>query len=263
MMDDDVADDDLAELRAAASVADLHRLLVTCRVSGRSTRHQEAVELFVFHHREDPVGAVDTAVLLCTEWRWNRCTAKLIADICAAGILDDDALDALAERLLWADRPSVRHPLSWLGLEWMSIDLASGDVVGRGVDRDRLVDHQRSPAEPPLLRWAAEHLLRRRRTTVDRLHGRAASLDSRRGPAILAGALDAADSLTRPGLRAAIESGLASGRAQVRKVALQVMAARIDPAEALRLARIDPDASIRRWAPALETEDSSAPTTLF
>jgi hypothetical protein len=71
-MDDDVAADGLAELRAAASVADLHRLLVSTRLIGSSTRHQEAVELFVRHHRANPAGAVDTAVLLCTEWRWNR-----------------------------------------------------------------------------------------------------------------------------------------------------------------------------------------------
>lgn len=238
-------------------------MLVSSRLIGSSTRHQEAVELFVLHHRVNPVGAVDTAVLLCTEWRWRRCTAKLIAGICATGILDDDALDALADRLLWADRPSVRHPLSWLGLEWMSIDLATGDVVGRRVDRDRLVDNQRSPAGPPLLRWAAGHLLLRGRTTIDRLRRRAAALDTRRGPAALAGALDAADSLTQRDLRTAIKIGLASGRAAVRKVALQVMADRVDRAEAVRLARIDPDASIRRWAPTLETENSRTPTTLF
>lgn len=262
-MDDDVPDEGLAALLSAASVADLHRLLVRRAVSGRSTRHQEAVELFVLHHREDSAGAVDTAVLLCTEWRWHRCTAKLIAGICAAGIFDDDGLDALAGRLLWADPPSVRHPLSWLGLEWLEIDPSSGEVVGRGVDRDRLVDHQRSPAEPPLLRWAAGHLLRRKRTTLERLRSRTASLDSRRGPAVLAGALDAADSLTHPDLRAAIDLGLGSGRAQVRKVALQVMADRGDSPEALRLARTDPDAAIRRWAPTLEAEGSRSSVTLF
>ena len=259
-MDDD-PDDDLAEIRAAASVAELHRLLLRGRVGGRSTRHREAVELFVHHHREDPADAVDTAVLLCTEPRWHRCTAKLIADVCATDILDDDALDALADRLLWPDRPSVHRPLSWLGLEWLSIDVSSGKVVGRGVDRDRLVDHQRSPAEPPLLRWAAGHLLRRKRTPLDRLRNRAASLNSWGGPAVLAGALDAADSLTHSDLRTAIESGLKGGRGQVRKVALQVMAERVDSAEAVRLARVDPDASIRRWAPTLETE--SGTTTLF
>lgn len=261
-MDDDLTDG-LDELRAAASVAELHRLLVRCQVSGRSTRHQEAVELFVRHHGEDPAGAVDSAVLLCTESRWHRCTAKLIADLCATGILDDDRLDELADRLLWADPPSVRHPLSWLGLEWTEIDLVTGRVVGRGVDRDRLVDHQRSPAEPPLLRWASGHLLRRRRTTLEQLRRRAAVLDSRRGPAVLAGALDAADSLTSRDLRTAIDLGLGSGRAQVRKVALRVMAERVDSDEALRLARIDPDGSIRRWAAVLEGEHRQAPETLF
>jgi hypothetical protein len=260
---DDVPTDGLDELRAAASVADLHRLLVRCQVRGRSTRHREAVELFVRHHREDPAGAVDSAVLLCTEARWHRCTAKLIADLCATGLLDDEELDELADRLLWADPPSVRHPLSWLGLEWRELDLASGTVVARGADRDRLVDHQRLPAEPPLLRWAAGHLLRRKRTTLDRLHGRAASLDSRRGPAVLAGALDAADSLTFRDIRTAIDLGMGSGRAQVRKVALRVMADRVDSADALRLARIDPDGSIRRWASVLESEDSPAAETLF
>lgn len=256
-------DDGLAELRAAASVADLHRLLVKFRLGGRSTRYQEAVELFVLHHRDHPVGAVDTAVLLCTEWRWDRCTAPLIAGISAAGILDDDALDALADRLLWADRPSITHPLSWLGLEWTAIELATGQVVGRGVDRERLIDNQRSPAAPPVLRWAAGHLLRRTRTTVDQLRGRAASLDSRRGPAVLAGILDAAASLTQPDRQAAIDLGMASGRAAVRKLALQIMADRVDPDAALRLARSDPDASIRRWAPALEAEPTSTPATLF
>jgi hypothetical protein len=46
-------------------------------------------------------------------------------------------------------------------------------------------------------------------------------------------------------------------------VALQVMADRLDRAEAVRLARTDPDASIRRWAPTLATESSRTPTTLF
>ena len=232
-------------------------------MGGRSTRHREAVELFVHRHRDRPTPS--TPLCCCAPNRGRTgCTAKLIADVCASDILDDDALDALdalTDRLLWPDRPAVRRPLSWLGLEWLSIDVASGEIVSRGVDHDRLVDHQRSPAEPPLLRWAAGHLLRRKRTTLDQLRNRAASLDSRGGPAVLAGALDAADSLTHSDLRTAIESGLKGGRGQVRKVALQVMAERVDSAEAVRRARVDPDASIRRWAPTLETE--SGTTTLF
>lgn len=38
-MDDD-PDDDLAEIRAAASAAELHRLLLRGRVGGRSTQHR-------------------------------------------------------------------------------------------------------------------------------------------------------------------------------------------------------------------------------
>lgn len=262
MWDDDHAvEGGLSELRAATSIEELHRLLVTRRVGGRSGRHQEAVELFVHHHGDDPGGAVDTAVLLCTEWRWNRCTAKLIAGICVTGILDDLALDELADRLLWPDRPRVRHPLSWLGLEWTALD-ASGTVVGHGVDQDRPVDSERSPAEPPLLRWAAGHLLRRQRTDLDRLRKRATSLDSLHGPLVIAGALDVADSLTDGDAQRAIDLGRASGRAQVRKVALRVQADRVDRSDAVRQARADPDASIRRWAPELELE-TKATTTLF
>lgn len=41
------------------------------------------------------------------------------------------------------------------------------------------------------------------------------------------------------------------------------MADRDDLAEALRLTRTDPDASIRRWAPTLETEGSRTSASLF
>jgi hypothetical protein len=63
MWDDDAVEGGLSELRAATSVEELHRLLVTRWVSGRSGWHQEAVELFVHHHGDDPGGAIDTAAL--------------------------------------------------------------------------------------------------------------------------------------------------------------------------------------------------------
>jgi len=260
--DDDTVDPGLSELRATTSIEALHRLLVTRSVGGRSTRHQEAVELFVQHHGDDPSGAVDTAVLLCTEWRWDRCTAKLIAGICATGILDDTALDELADRLLWPARPLVRHPLSWLGLGWTALDPQDWTVVGRGVDRDHPVDNERLPTASPLLRWAAGHLLRRQRTDLGRLRKRAATLDSQHGPSVIAGGLDAVDSLTDDDARRVIDLGLASARAQIRKVALRALVDRGDPSEAVRRARADPDATIRRWAPKLTARIDPAPTTL-
>jgi len=250
--DDVIAGDGLSELRAASSVEELHRMLVRRLLSNRSGGHQEAVELFEHHHGDDPTGAVDTAVLLCTEWRWYGCTAKLIAGICATGILDDAALDELADRLFWPDHPHVRHPLSWLGSEWAAIDLG-----------DRTVEHQRPSARPPLLRWAAGHLLRRQRTDLDRLRKRAASLDGYDSPSIVAGMLDAVDFLTDTDAQRALGYGLANGRAQVRKVALQILADRGDRAEAIRRAREDPDRSIRRWAPELEAQTAAEqPPTL-
>ena len=239
-IDHGMTEDGLSELQAATSVEDLHRLLVTRRVRGRSTQHQEAVDLFVHHHGDDPNGAVDTALLLCTEARWDRCTAKLIVGICDTGILDDPSLDELAGRLLWQDRPRIRHPLSWLGLEWTTLDLRDWTVVGRGVDRDRPVDTELPPARPPLLRWAAGHLLRRGQTNLNRLRKRAASLDAHHGPPVIAGMLDVVDCLSEDDIRRAIDLGLESGRAQVRKVALGVLADRVDRTDAVRRAQADP-----------------------
>lgn len=180
------------------------------------------------------------------------CTAKLIVGICATGILDDVALDELAARLLWPDRPRVRHPLSWLGPEWAALGLGG-----------RTVDNERSPTRPPLLRWAAGHLLRRQRTDLHQVRKRAASLNGGGSPSVAAGMLDAVDSLADADARRAIDHGLASGHAQVRKMALRVFADGVDRAEAVRRAREDPDRSIRRWAPELELRTAGPePTAL-
>ncbi|MFN2496509.1 MAG: hypothetical protein ABR608_11475 [Pseudonocardiaceae bacterium] len=67
-------------------------------------------------------------------------------------------------------------------------------------------------------------------------------------PSVTAGMLDAVDNLAEADARRAIEHGLASGRAQVRKMALRIFADRVDRTEVLRRAWEDPDRSIRRWA---------------
>jgi hypothetical protein len=76
--------------------------------------------------------------------------------------------------------------------------------------------------------------------------------------------LNTVDSLPDPDARRAIDHGLVSGRAQVRKMALRVFADRVDRTEAVRRAREDPDRSIRRWAPELESRRTAGPepTTL-
>lgn len=253
--------DGLSQLWAAGSVAELQQLLVTRSLSAGSGRHAEAVELFAHHHGAEPDGAVDTAVLLCTDWRWRRCTAPLIVGICATGMLGNPELDELAGRLLWPDRPQVCHPLSWLGLEWTALDLSDGTVIGRGVDREQALVSERSPTRPPLLRWSAGHLLSRQRTDLGRLARRADLLDSQHGPSVVAGVLDAVDSLSDDDARRAVDLGLASSRAQVRTVALRIVADRVGRTEAVRRAQADPDASVRRWASELNADET--PTTLF
>jgi hypothetical protein len=88
-----------------------------------------AVELFTIHHGDSPPGAVDTALLLCTDWRWRRTSATVLAGILAVEALGDDEQDALAQRLLWPDRVRYIHPTGWLGTTFVEIEL--GDARTR------------------------------------------------------------------------------------------------------------------------------------
>ncbi len=55
-----------------------------------------------------------------------------------------------------------------------------------------------------------------------------------------------------------------TGVAQIRKVALRVLADRVDRIAAVRRAREDPDRSIRRWASELESQIAGTePTALL
>lgn len=110
-------DDGLARVRAASSSAELHRLLITGHLCARSADYREAAGLLRQFHADDVRGMADTAVLLMLSARWHPHTAKMIADLVASGILTDEALDEVAQRLLWSDRPTWTHPSSWFGLE--------------------------------------------------------------------------------------------------------------------------------------------------
>jgi len=56
------------DLYDAASAEQLWRLLVT-RPGRGEPAPSVAVELFTLHHGSGTPGAVDTALLLCTDWR--------------------------------------------------------------------------------------------------------------------------------------------------------------------------------------------------
>jgi len=126
--------DELAPLLDADSRLELHRRLVMGGgPSGSSTRHQEAVEVFRAHHGLGQPGAVGTALLLCTCWRWHRCTARLIAGIVATGILDPEQLDELAARLLWPDQVAYPAPAEWFA---GALTVTLRDLLEAAADRD-------------------------------------------------------------------------------------------------------------------------------
>jgi hypothetical protein len=99
---------------------------------GSETRLWEAVQLFRRHHEDGSPGALTTALLLCTDGRWDRCTARLIAGITNTSILGEDDLNGLADCFVWSDTFRFQYPVSWTGTEWVSIDPGGGDEAAEG-----------------------------------------------------------------------------------------------------------------------------------
>lgn len=251
--------DALAEARSADSVPGLHRTLLT-RAPSVDGHHDEAVGLFSRFHGADGVGAVDSALLLCACWRWRRSTAKLIAAIVDAGV-DDEGLDALADRMLWPERPTYDHPLEWLGLSWVEVDLGTGLVATSGTEQIRTVSSRLSPTPAPTRRWAAGRLLMRGKARLAAVLHRGGKLAAYSTESVLAGALDVYQHLHPDDAAHTLQRGLTSGRGLVPRQALLLLAARDGWAATLRLARQDADAGVRRWA---EQQDEAEPTpTLF
>ncbi len=66
----------------------LWRRLVSSAVS-RPLPPAVAVDAFQRLHGGGESDAFDSALLLCTDWRWRRVSAQVIAGILEKGILDD------------------------------------------------------------------------------------------------------------------------------------------------------------------------------
>lgn len=241
---------DLGALWTARDPEELWRALVV--YPGRSTTHHwEAVQLFRRHHEGGTPGAPRTALLLCTDRRWDRCTARLIAGIADTSILGEDDLDELADCFLWSDAVRFQYPVSWIGTEWVGIDLDGADEAADGsvvhLDSDTPVPSERSIA-PPLRRWAAARVLRTDPGTFDAMQVRARKLEVRGGSAVVSGILDAIEALDEGSAREAIELGLSWARGSVRLLALDLLAAHY-PETARDRAATDPDKKVRGWTP--------------
>ncbi len=143
--------DDLIALHTAASVEDLWRTLVV-GLGLRGGQSFEAVGLFKKHHGHGGADALRTALLLCTDRRWDRDSGRLVRALVETGTLGDADIGELIECLLWSDRYRVTYPAGWVSAEWLEIDLG-GRRRGGSRQRPRLGagPRGRSPSWPHLL----------------------------------------------------------------------------------------------------------------
>ena len=243
-----MAIDTLDELRGAKDAEELSRLLLSSPSGwGSSTRPAEALELLrAFRETSEPTGRL-VGLLLCTCPRWDRVTAKLIAQLEASGLLNDDDLDELAESFL-SDELNIRCSVAWLSPDWLELDLRTGHTERVRPPKDALTTTRLS-VEPPLRRWAATRVLRSRPERLSDLLTLAGRLARLQGYAVVQGLLDGAGVLGDAERRRLVSRGLGTGRASVRLAALDVLCADKGAEAARRRARSDADAKVRAWRP--------------
>lgn len=243
-----IGDQALEELAAIDNADELcRRLLASSCGWGSSTRHTEAIELLANVHATSELPASFLALMVCTCRRWDRVTAKLIAALEDAAMLDEAGLDELAESFL-AHEQVISYPVAWVSPEWLEVDIDDGTGHIRTVNEDTLAQHC-VWVEPPLRRWAAHRALRSHPARLDELLRTAELLEPRHRDALIRGLLDAADALDQPSRRALIDRGLNTGQASARRAALDRLC-ELDGAEtALRKARTDTNATVRGWRP--------------
>jgi hypothetical protein len=249
MLEDEAAD----RLFEQGNVEALHRYLIVGGIGWchrRSAVTSTAVEVLRHYHGEGQPGAVDTALLVCTDHRWERRTGDVVRQLADCGVIDDGGLHELADRLLWPDRICFVHPWIWFG----STELVVPLDARRGTARVRQV---RVPANttvptprldtPPLRRWAAARVLADRPERLDDVLARAASLDALRGAGVTVGVLEVLDRLPTEHVERLLDHGLRYGHKSVRRAALEWLVANGEHERVWELGRDDPDASIRRW----------------
>jgi len=243
-----IGDQAFEELVAVDDAEELcRRLLASPWGWGSSTRHMEAIELLANVHGTSELPASFVALMVCTCRRWDRVTARLITALEDSALLDDAGLDELAESFL-SHEHVISYPLVWVSPQWLAVDIDDGTGRVHKVNEDTLAQHRVS-AEPPLRRWAAHRVLRSNPAQLEELLHAADLFEPRHRDALVHGLLDAADVLDQPSQRALIGRGLNTGQASARRTALDRLC-KLDGAEtALRRARTDSNATVRKWQP--------------
>jgi hypothetical protein len=251
------ADDGLQELFDlwSASTADaLHRVLVLHPPVRSSFDALQPLALLHKHHETEPESSPTTALLVLTDRRWGNGSWRLVRQIADSEILGAGQLDLLAGAFLAAsDAVYWRVPDEWFaGGAGIVIDLdghGAHDLGHEAGGRGPIV--ARRDVFPPLRRWAAAHQVAREPAAWAALLARAGELNARHAGAVVAGLLDRIDVLTPRVQSVLINEAVTCPHRTVRRLALELIAAR-DGADAARhLAQCDPCARIRAWAATL------------
>lgn len=239
-----------SDIASARDLTELRRLLVSG--GGQAEAPQLAVDAFRRFHGAGRPKAFDTALLLCTDWRWRRSSARVLAGVLDTGLLDEAEQDRLAHGFLWRGQVPYVHPLTLLGHTFVEIDLdpSSGRRQRRPrkvkVDPRTQMTTNRS-VRPPLRSWAATRLLLRRQVEASELLERAHALSARDGAAVVTGGVHAADELDADESRKLLEAALRWPDKAPRLAALKHLATHDEQGRAEALAADDRDASIRAW----------------
>jgi hypothetical protein len=255
---------DLSALFEAASADDLWRALTLGAGLPSVANSFDAEMLWHRHHGDGQAGAGDTALLLCTDRRWRRATAGLIAGIAGSGVLDEAGLTELASRFLEGTTITWTAPLGWSDGEWVTIQLVDDTAEDTAEISD---DDAAEPLNiarrvpPPLHRWAAAQLVRCHPREWADVWQSAQRLDAASTGAALAGMLDVLEVLGEPAASDLLALGLSWPRGSVRRTALERLAERESPDAARRLAAVDPDTKIREWAEKLTRGRSAVAST--
>src|SRR3954453_8509803 len=118
--------DETAEFEAITDSQGLWRLLLS-RPNGPALPPAVAIEVFRRVHNTSGQGADDSALLLCTDRRWHRTSAQVLAGILETALLDEPGTDRLAADLLWPDTVQYKHPAGLIGSAFVEIDLTQGE----------------------------------------------------------------------------------------------------------------------------------------
>lgn len=244
-----------ADVADAADAQQLWRLLVTV-TGGRELAPSVAIDTFRRLHDAGQPEPVDSVLLLCTDRRWRRTSARVLAGILATGTLDDEQQDRLAEELLWPDKVSYVHPLGWLGRAFIEFDLTSVPRAPRQrtvhADPNTPVTTERH-VWPPLRSWAASRVLARNRAAPADVLAHARELPGRDAAAVVTGAVHAADELDSEQAHMVVDAALRWGHKTPRKAALEWLTRWGEHDRAQALAADDADAAIREWGRKLRT----------